>query len=101
MLFISDRPGPRIWQFRMGFAMKAAFALLLIVLFVGCHSVAEEGVHRLSGESRQERADRHKMEDYRSAWSTPGRTDSEIEAEAAGTFRRANGRDPNLNWSAR
>jgi hypothetical protein len=48
----------------------------------------------ITGESDEERSDRHLMESYRQSWATPGRTDYEIETEACGTFRRKHGRDP-------
>jgi hypothetical protein len=77
--------------------------LVLLVAVAGCAEMAssliEDGIHAACGESRQERGDRHAMECYREHWATPGRT--EIEAEARGTFRRTNDRDPNLNWHVR
>ena len=85
--------------------MRRFCVLLLLAALGGCKGIggspAEEGVHALAGESCQERADRHALDRYRSAWSTPGRTPYEVEVEARANFRRKHGRDPNLNWSAR
>lgn len=85
--------------------------LLLIALAAcsGCASIAESlfdaamesAVSAAFGESDQERRDRREMEDYRRCWSTPGRTPEEIEVESRGSFRKAYGRKPNLNWHAR
>jgi hypothetical protein len=70
----------------------------------GCRSIAESLIdsafNGMHGESKQERRDREAMEGYRRTWSTPGRTDGEIETEARGTFRKVHGREPNLNWHA-
>jgi hypothetical protein len=83
-------------------------ALSLVVLLacaVGCAGIAEslidDGVHAACGESARERRDRQALDANKAVWATPGRTDHEIDTEARGTFRRANGREPNLNWSAR
>lgn len=65
-----------------------------------CENAINSAVHRACGGSSQEREDRESMESYRRSWSTPGRRTHEVETEARGTFRRAHGRDPNLNWHA-
>ena len=81
--------------------MARILPLLLLFALAGCESFINDLVHQAAGESSRERADRHQMEGMREAWSTPGRWQSEVDAEARGSFRRQNGRDPNLNWSAR
>lgn len=74
---------------------------VLLTALAGCESLVDHAVSAACGESQQEREDRQRLDSYRQGWATPGRTEAEIETEARGTFRRTQGRDPNLNWHAR
>jgi len=80
------------------FQLLSAAAVLSAV--IGCETIAnniannaEDSIRSAAGESSQERADRHQLEQYREFWPTPGRTAGEIDGEARETFRKTYGRD--------